>query len=298
MRRALILAVAMRLLATPVHANEQPPTTLPTTMPISSITLDFDTSLDPQLQARLVAIDEQLRKRLDMTPEDAAVGLLDLRTGRAAMIHPDRIEYAASVPKIGILLAWSELHKDDSAALTDEVRHALGLMVKRSSNEMAARFSRELGLKRIQDVVNRYGLYDASHGGGIWVGKHYGKGDERYTDPVGDHSHAATVRQLLRFYLLLEQGRLVSPEASKTMRAIFESPELEHDQNKFVKGLNGRDVQIIRKWGTWENWRHDTAVIRGPDRHYVLVALTEHPQGDAYLEALALEVDVLMGGSR
>jgi beta-lactamase class A len=267
-------------------------------MPVSSITLDFDTPLDPQLQARLVAIDEQLRKRLDMTPEDAAVGLLDLRTGRVAMIHPDRIEYAASVPKIGILLAWFELYKDDPAALTDEVRHALGLMVKRSSNEMAARFSRDLGLKRIQDVLNGYGLYDAAHGGGIWVGKHYGKGDERYTDPVGDHSHAATVRQLLRFYLLLEQGRLVSPEASKAMREIFESPELEHDQNKFVKGLNGRDVQIIRKWGTWENWRHDTAVVRGPDRHYVLVALTEHPQGDAYLEALALEVDDLMGGSR
>ena len=293
--------MAILSLATEVHARESPTTSprpVPTTMPISSITLDFDTPLDPQLQARLVAIDEQLRKRFEMTSEDTAVGVLDLRTDRAAMIHPDRIEYAASVPKVGILLAWFEVHKDDPAALTDEVRHALGLMVKRSSNEMAARFSRDLGLKRIQDVLNRYGLYDASHGGGIWVGKHYGKGDERYTDPVGDPSHAATVRQLLRFYLLLEQGRLVSPEASKTMRAIFESPDVEHDDLKFVKALKGRDVQIIRKWGTWENWRHDTAVVRGPDRHYVLVALTEHPQGDAYLEALALEVDDLMGGSR
>ena len=267
-------------------------------MPISSITLDFNTTVDPQLQIRLVAIDEQLRKRLEMTPEDTAVGLLDLRTGRVAMIHPDRIEYAASVPKVGILLAWFELHKDDPAALTDEVRHALGLMVKQSSNEMAARFSRELGLKRIQDVLNRYGFYDASHGGGIWVGKHYGKGDERYTDPVGDHSHAATVRQLLRFYLLLEQGRLVSPEASRTMRAIFESPGIEHDDVKFVKALKGRDVQLIRKWGTWKDWRHDTAIVAGPGRHYVLVALTEHPQGDAFLEALAVEVDDLMRGSR
>jgi beta-lactamase class A len=267
-------------------------------MPVSSISLDFDTPLDPQLQARLVAIDEQLRKRFDMSAEDTAAGLLDLRAGRVAMIQPDRIEYAASVPKIGILLAWFELQKDDPAALTDEVRHALGLMVKRSSNEMAARFSREMGLKRIQEVLNRYGFYDAAHGGGIWVGKHYGKSDERYTDPVGDHSHAATVRQLLRFYLLLEQGCLVSPEASKEMRAIFESPHIAHDDVKFVKALKGRDVQIIRKWGTWENWRHDTAVVRGPDRSYVLVALTEHPQGDAYLEALAVEVDDLMRGSR
>ena len=106
------------------------------------------------------------------------------------------------------------------------------------------------------------------------------------------------MRQLLRFYLLLEQGRLVSPEASKAMRAIFESPEIEHDNNKFVKALAGRDMQIIRKWGTWKDWRHDTAVVRGPGRHYALVALTEHPQGDAYLESLAAEVDDLMQADR
>ena len=81
------------------------------------------------------------------------------------------------------------------------------------------------------------------------------------------------------------------------MRAIFESPDLEHDEIKFVKALKGRDVQIIRKWGTWENWRHDSAVVTGPDRHYVLVALTEHPKGDEYLESLAVEVDDLMCGS-
>ncbi len=265
-------------------------------MPVSSITLDFDTALDPRLQAQVVAIDERLRARFEMTPEDAAVGVLELLTGRVAMIHPDRIEYAASVPKVGILLAWFELKRDEPGALTDEVRHALALMTKRSSNEMAARFSRELGLKRIQEVLVRYGLYDVSRGGGIWCGKHYGKGDERYGDPDADHSHAATVRQLLRFYLLLEQGRLVSPQASKTMREIFETPAMEHDDIKFVKALRGRDVQLIRKWGTWKDWRHDSAVVKGPGRHYVLVALTEHPQGDAYLEALAVEVDDLMRG--
>ena len=87
-------------------------------------------------------------------------------------------------------------------------------MAKASNNEMAAKFSREMGLKKIQKVLNDYGLYDESRGGGIWVGKHYGKGGERIGDPVGDHSHAATVRQLLRFWLMLEQGKLVSPQAS------------------------------------------------------------------------------------
>ena len=49
------------------------------------------------------------------------------------------------------------------------------------------------------------------------------------------------MRQLLRFYLLLEQGKLVSPEASKAMREIFASPDIPHEENKFVKGLAGRD---------------------------------------------------------
>jgi len=42
------------------------------------------------------------------------------------------------------------------------------------------------------------------------MGKHYGQGSERIGDPLGNNSHAATVRQLLRFFLLLEQGKLVS----------------------------------------------------------------------------------------
>ena len=216
------------------------------------------------------------------------------------MVHPDRIDYAASVAKVGILLAYFQLHPDAATHLDPQTRHELGLMAKASSNEMAAKFSREMGLRQIQEVLNSYHFYDTNHGGGIWVGRHYGGGGERIGDPLGDNSHAATVRQLLRFFLLLEQGKLVSPAASKTMREIFASPDIPHDDIKFVKGLAGRDVQVIRKWGTWEDWLHDSAVITGPGRHYILVALTHHPKGDEYLVDLAKAVDDLMaaGGLR
>jgi beta-lactamase class A len=213
------------------------------------------------------------------------------------MIHPDREEYAASVPKIGILLAYFQSHPEAATNLTSQTRHELGLMAKASDNEMAAKFSRELGLKQIQAVLNSYHFYDTNHGGGIWIGKHYGKGDERYGDPVGNNSHAATVRQLLRYFLMLEQGKLGSPVASKTMRGIFESPEIRHDDIKFVKGLAGRDVEIIRKWGSWEDWFHDAAVVTGGGRHYILVALTKHPRGDEYLVELAKAADDLMVGA-
>ncbi len=260
----------------------------------ANYTLDYHSPPDAALQARLETADALLRAKYGMTAEQTAVGVLDLNGLRLAMLRPDRIEYAASVPKIGILLAYFQQHPAAAQDLDPQTRHELGLMVKVSSNEMAAKYSRALGLKPIQQVLDSYGFYDAGHGGGIWVGKHYGQGAERIGDPVADHSHAATVRQLLRFYLLLEQGKLVSPAASKTMREIFASPDIPHEDNKFVQGLAGRNVQVLRKSGSWQDWLHDTAIVTGPGRHYVLVALTHHPQGDAYLVDLARAVDDLL----
>jgi beta-lactamase class A len=267
------------------------------TMTLQQYTLDYDTSVDPPLQQQLSAIDTALRAKYEMTEEQTAAGVLDLESLEVAMLRPDRIEYAASVPKIGILLAYFHLHPEAATALDPQVRHELGLMAKASSNEMAAKYSRQMGLREIQRVLDSYGFYDATRGGGLWIGKHYGPNSERIGDPVADHSHGATVRQLLRFYLMLEQGRLVSPEASRTMREIFASPDIPHDDHKFVKALAGRDLEIIRKWGSWQDWLHDTAVIRGPNRHYVLVALTKHPRGDEYLVDLATAVDDAMGRS-
>lgn len=257
-------------------------------------TLGYDAPVNPSLQANLEKIDGDLRGKYGMTTGQSAVGVLDLNTLQLAMIHPDRGEYAASIPKVGILLAYFQLHPGAATNLDAQTRHELGLMAKASNNEMAAKFSRELGLKQIQAVLNSYHFYDTNHGGGIWVGKHYGESDERYGDPVGDNSHAANVRQLLRYFLMLEQGKLVSPAASKTMREIFLSPDIPPDDIKFVKGLAGRDLQIIRKWGSWEDWLHDTAVVTGGGRHYILVALTQHPNGDEYLVELAKAVDDLM----
>jgi beta-lactamase class A len=221
--------------------------------------------------------------------------VMDLNTKRLALLRPDREQYAASLAKIGILLAYFDAHPEAAEHLDPTIERELGEMAKVSSNEMAAKYSHELGLKNIQKVLSeKYGFYDTKRGGGIWVGKHYGKGTERYGSPVADNSHAATVRQVMRFFIMLEQGQLVSPAASKEMRKIFESPALNHDDIKFVKGLAGRDVQIIRKWGTWEDWRHDAAVITGGGRHYVIVGLTRHPKGDEYLEELARGVDDLL----
>lgn len=291
-------AVAVTALCVTLGSTGCMSTSFDSSRALDSYVLDHHTPCDPGLQAKLEAIDASLRARYGMTTNHTAIGVLDLRQLRLAMLRPDRMEYAASVPKIGILLAWFQLRPESATNLDATTRHELGLMTKASSNEAASRFSRELGLRQIQQVLDSYHFYDAQHGGGIWVGKHYGRGDERIGDPIGDNSHAAAVRQLLRFFLMLEQGKLVSPAASKTMRDIFASPDIPHDNIKFVKGLAGRDVTLLRKWGTWEDWRHDTALITGPGRHYVLVALTHHPKGDDYLVDLAREVDDEMAAGK
>jgi beta-lactamase class A len=256
--------------------------------------LEYNTLVDPGLQHGLEQIDAEIRARLAVTADQTALGVVDLISLRVAMIRPDFEMYGASIPKIGILLAYFQLHPEAATNLNAQTRHELGLMIKASDNEMAAKFSRELGLKPIQAVLNSYQFYDVAHGGGIWVGKHYGKGGERYGDPVADHSHAATVRQLLRYFLMLEQGKLVSPVASQTMRDIFASPDIPHDNNKFLRGLAGRGLEVIRKSGSWEDWLHDSAVVTGPGRQYILVALTKNPRGDEYLVAVAQRVDDLL----
>src|SRR5206468_5819415 len=124
----------------------------------AAYTLDFTTPLDPALQEKLETLDARLREHYGMATNQTAVGVLDLKRLRLAMIHPDRIEYAASVPKLGILLAYFQLHPEAATNLDATTRHELGLMIKVSSNEMAAKHSRELGLLRIQEVLNGYGF--------------------------------------------------------------------------------------------------------------------------------------------
>ena len=257
--------------------------------------LDIDTQTigDVELTMALARLDTALRVGLGVEGDQTAVGLIDMTTGRVAMLRADTQYYAASVPKIAILLAYFQTHRDALDAIDDDTRHELGLMIKRSDNELAAKYSKMLGLETIAEILTspQFKLYDPMQGGGLWVGKHYGKSAERNRDPLAGESHAATVRQLLRYYLMLEQQRLVSPEASAVMRDIFVSPDLEHLQSKFILGLADRDVQVIRKSGTWSEWHADTAVVTGEGRHYILVSLTHHEKGADYLIQLARRID-------
>src|SRR3954471_20681573 len=105
----------------------------------SNFNLDYNTPVNPALQNQLETLDANIRAQLGMTSDQAAAGLFDARTSRLAMVRPDSEFYAASVAKIGILLAYFQLRATESANLDATPRHELGLMIKASSNELAAK---------------------------------------------------------------------------------------------------------------------------------------------------------------
>src|SRR5262245_39495118 len=101
---------------------------LPAWVRAEDYVLGFDTRTDPTLQDQLTKADAAAREKLDMKPEQTMVGLLDLSTTppRLALINPDKETYAASVPKIGILLAYFQQKPEAAAKLDPAVRKELG----------------------------------------------------------------------------------------------------------------------------------------------------------------------------
>jgi beta-lactamase class A len=245
-----------------------------------------------------VKVDEHVRAELQIAADQRAFGVLDLSDLRLALLGPDEIFYGASVPKIGIVLAYLAQDPQRALNLDPTVMRELQLVIKRSDNELAAKYSQIVGIDAIQELLQskQYKFYDADSGGGIWCGKHYGLDVPREVDPIGGHSHAVTVRQCLRYYLMLEQGRLVNPRVCAVLKEIFAAPHLDFHTHNFIDGLRGRDVQVLRKSGSWEDWHLDTARVQNGERAYLLAGATEHPKGEEYLSRMAAEVDTLLCG--
>jgi hypothetical protein len=261
--------------------------------------LGYETPTDPALQPALERLDREIGGRLGIADADRAFGVLDLSLLRFAAVRPDDEFYGASVPKIVIVLAYFAKHPEAADQLDSQTAHELGMVLKRSDNELAAKYSQLVGLPFIQDLLTseRYAFYDAEQGGGLWCGKHYNIDEPCTVDPVKGHAHAATVRQCLRYYLLLEQGKLVSPGASARIKQLFASPQLEFHDNRFVRALSGRPVTILRKSGEWEDWQLDTARVQHGERAYVIAGMAHHARGAEYLTEMAAAVDSLLCGT-
>jgi beta-lactamase class A len=283
---AIVLAalpIACHSIQTPLVARAYPP---------------LRSSFDAELQA---ALDHGLRElgfwdavshgKLSVV---VVTEITDPYEPEVAVQNPDQMMYAASLPKIAILLgAFVQIERGEME-LDDPTRTSLTRMIRNSSNVEATRVLRQVGIENLAEILqsDRYRLYDPETGGGLWVGKEYGSAPAWKRDPLRGLSHGATAMQTARFYYLLETDRLVSPELSVEMQEILSDPAVEH---KFVRGLKDRpEARIRRKSGTWREHHADSGVIDRGRHRYIAVALVEHPHGEQWLRQLIVRIDEFM----
>lgn len=254
-------------------------------------------SCDPRLQKALetrlnsLHLDRATQRKLLSI---VVVDITDVSDPRMAYINPNEMMYAASLPKIAILLGAFEKIAAGEMALDDETLEKLKRMIQQSSNTAASEMLNRVGIDYLAELLQspRYRLYDSEHGG-LWVGKEYGKAPARKRDPLHNLSHGATALQVARFYFLLETGQLVSPQLSQLMKSILAETEIEH---KFVKGLKAvqPDSEIYRKSGTWGPYHSDSAIIEHDGRRYIAVALAKSRHGEEWLQKLIVALDELV----
>lgn len=253
------------------------------------------TSADSGLQHKLESILASLgvadcvrAQRLGVSVADVT----DREHPRYAGVNDRAMLYAASLPKICMLVAGFEKIRAGKLGWNDSVREVFTNMIRTSSNEDASRAIHMIGFDSIARVLlsDKYKFYDTRQNGGLWIGKAYGGPNDYWRkDPLHNLSHGATAYQVARFYWMLERGELVDPAASAEIKEILSKPAIHH---KFVKGLEGRDnVEIYRKSGTWRHWHADSALVEHGNRKYIAVALMEDRRGGDVLPKLIAKID-------
>jgi beta-lactamase class A len=256
--------------------------------------------IDTELEAEVRAALEDLGLSQAARRKQLAAVLVDVsrpERPRVASINGDAMLYAASLPKIAILLGAFEKIAEGNMELDSETERELVNMIRVSSNASATAMMNRVGKEYIARVLlsPRYRLYDPEHNGGLWVGKEYSKAGVWKRDPIHGLSHGATAMQVARFFYMMQTGRLVTPEYSAKMKDIMSNPALYH---KFVGALMRVNpaAALFRKSGSWSTFHSDAILVERGRRAYIAVALADSPQGGRWLKKLAVAFDGIIFG--
>lgn len=229
-----------------------------------------------------------------------SVGVVDLsnpKEAKFARINGDYMMYAASLPKIAVLLASVDAIENGELKETDEIKKDMRIMISKSNNQATTRMIDRVGYEKIESVLTdpKYEFYDEDKGGGLWVGKRYGGGGDTNREPLKNLSHAASVTQVCRFYYLLANGKLVNEKRSKQMLDIMVNPDLHH---KFVNTIEqiAPLAKLYRKSGSWKTYHSDSILVWGknPNRRYILVALIDDPNGEQIIRNLVKPIEKIL----
>ena len=259
---------------------------------------DLSNSIDGRLQYNLKKSLNKLGLSKPASNKKLALTLVDITdeaNPKVAAVNGTEMMYAASLPKIAILLGAFERIENGTMKLDKRNHELLTRMIRNSSNTAATAMLNKVGKNYLAKLLQspRYKLYDKSKNGGLWVGKEYGRGSAFRRDPLHNISHGATAMQVARFYYFLETNRLVSAKLTKDMKEILSKPAINH---KFVKGLKSvqPSSEIFRKSGSWRQFHADSAIVERNGRRYIAVALAEDPKGGQWLSQLIVEMDKLI----
>lgn len=261
--------------------------------------LENHTNKKLQNELQLV-IQNNPKYRLLAAGKKLAIGVVDIsdeKNPSFARINGKHMMYAASLPKIAILLASMESVEDGSLQMNTDVDHDLTRMIRYSDNQASTRMIDRLGFEKIASVLKnkKYELYDEKKwGGGLWVGKRYAAGGRRFPEPMKGLSHAATVTQVCRYYYMLAYGKLVNCNRSIDMLDYLCDPGLHH---KFVNVLDkvAPEATIYRKSGSYKNYHSDSVMVIGDQwRKYILVALVEDPNGEQIIRSIITDVEDIL----
>jgi len=259
---------------------------------------DLSETCDPVLQKGLEQSLISLNLKKATNHKSLSIVLVDITNPsapRMAYVNPNEMMYAASLPKIAILLGAFERISKGQMTLDAKTQKKLIRMIRNSSNQAATEILNQVGKAYLANLLqsSRYRLYDPQKNGGLWVGKEYSKTGAWKRDPLHNLSHGATALQVARFYYMLQTGRLVSPELSRQMKSILANPAIKH---KFVKGLKSihPDSRIYRKSGTWKQYHADSAIVEHDGRRYIAVALAKSRRGSKWLSDLIVAMDDLI----
>ena len=259
---------------------------------------DLRDAHDPELQKALdKALSHPLfwdgvhKKELSIVVADVT----ELHHPKVAWYNPNLMLYAASLPKIAIVLGVFVEIERGVIKLDSKTHNQLIRMIRHSSNRDATALLHKVGIKRLAEILQdeRYDkLYDPAHGGGLWVGKYYDKAPAWRRDPLNGISHGASAMQAARFYYGVMTGAIIDIKYLPVLEEIFGDPAIKH---KFVKGLEGReDAEIYRKSGTWRNYHADSGVVAHENFTYIVVYIDHHPDaGNAAVEGIRIIDDVL-----
>ena len=260
---------------------------------------DLWDSTDPELQTALEQMlagmhPDFMKAVKNQKLAVAVVNVTRLQEPRVASVNGDLMLYAASLPKIAIVLgAFVEAERGD-LELNSEVMEELNQMIRKSSNKAATSVLNRVGIEDLATILQspQLRLYDPEHNGGLWVGRPYSKGPAWKRDPLHSLSHGASAMQAARLYYLIITEQAVTAEHHHMIGEIFSNPAIQH---KFVKGMRDKpDAEVFRKSGTWRQFHSDSGIVTRPDMEYIVVALADQEGGGEGLVELIVAIDNLM----